>query len=606
MIFEPWGTLRIFALLLVNGFVAHNSFGQEHQGPENYIFRICSGDTTALGVPSITGGIRVWPESGLFIGDYLGDTVLAYMQNSTDSVIVYQNFLATYVEENASVFVDTLTILIYPELEVGVTLPELGYSICPGDTQIIYYPYYPFGFMTTDSAPRSFLDTTSSSANLRLFPLNSTIFDLYVENYAGCRSGPYPLEVEVFALDSVPFLLVYDTICYNSEPFEIDFYPQNGVLFGLGVGANNIFYPESVGPGTYTITMNAFAGSCALQQSKNITILDQDDVEFGNLPNYCDNDAPVLLNMASPPGGEYSGIGVIGNFFHPQLNENNSYLELRYKFTGRDGCLLWDSEFVQIKPSPDEPVITLFGDSITCLGDTVVLGSSFSSQGYAWSSGDTAQYITVTNPGFYAVAVTSSIGCTSVSDTLFFGFNPPPFSTLFSPTQVNGFNVSAPGAADGSIDLSLQGGVPPFTYAWSNGATDEDLAGLNAGPYVVTITDAGGCVTRDSIYVSDPVNTSIGSISAGSEFKGLKIPNGFTPNGDGFNDTWKINDLSPALERNEVLVFDVRGTLVYHMQNYRAQWDGRDLDGNVLDEGDYFWVFKSVNGLIRGNVNLKR
>jgi gliding motility-associated-like protein len=115
-------------------------------------------------------------------------------------------------------------------------------------------------------------------------------------------------------------------------------------------------------------------------------------------------------------------------------------------------------------------------------------------------------------------------------------------------------------------------------------------------------------VSRDSIFLSDPVNTSIGQIEAEGEFRGLKIPNGFTPNGDGFNDTWKMNGLSPALERNEVLVFNVRGKLVYRMQNYREQWDGRDLDGNVLSEGDYFWIFRSANaaGMIKGSVNVMR
>jgi gliding motility-associated-like protein len=93
---------------------------------------------------------------------------------------------------------------------------------------------------------------------------------------------------------------------------------------------------------------------------------------------------------------------------------------------------------------------------------------------------------------------------------------------------------------------------------------------------------------------------------AEGEFSGIKIPNGFTPNGDGFNDTWKIDGLSPALERNEVLVFDARGMLAYRMQNYRAQWDGRDVNGTVLPDGDYFWVFKAANGAMKGSVNLRR
>jgi gliding motility-associated-like protein len=277
-----------------------------------------------------------------------------------------------------------------------------------------------------------------------------------------------------------------------------------------------------------------------------------------------------------------------------------------YSYSGDDGCRYDKFQTIYIKAAPPKPDLLVFGDTSACAGDTVILGASIFATRYAWSNGDTTQYLKAFNYGDYFVSIAAANGCRNYSDTLFLGFNPPANISLNSPLQTNGYNVSAPGAADGSIELTAGGGIAPYTFSWSNGATNEDLNGLNSGWYVVTLSDAGRCTVRDSIFLSDPVNTSIGSIMAEGEFTGIKIPNGFTPNGDGFNDTWKIDGLSPALERNEVLVFDARGMLAYRMQNYRAQWDGRDVNGTVLPDGDYFWVFKAANGAMKGNVNLRR
>ncbi|MDO8970475.1 MAG: SdrD B-like domain-containing protein, partial [Saprospiraceae bacterium] len=65
-------------------------------------------------------------------------------------------------------------------------------------------------------------------------------------------------------------------------------------------------------------------------------------------------------------------------------------------------------------------------------------------------------------------------------------------------------NTSCTGAADGSIDLTISGGTPGFTYWWSNGATTEDIAGVVAGTYTVTVTDATGCTKTASATVLEP------------------------------------------------------------------------------------------------------
>lgn len=66
-------------------------------------------------------------------------------------------------------------------------------------------------------------------------------------------------------------------------------------------------------------------------------------------------------------------------------------------------------------------------------------------------------------------------------------------------------DASCIGEMDGAIDLMVSGGASPYTYSWSpGGETTEDISGLGAGTYTVTVTDNGGCTTVDSFVVDEP------------------------------------------------------------------------------------------------------
>ena len=74
---------------------------------------------------------------------------------------------------------------------------------------------------------------------------------------------------------------------------------------------------------------------------------------------------------------------------------------------------------------------------------------------------------------------------------------------------LNATNVLCNGAATGSIDLTVSGGKPGYTYNWSNGAMMEDLSGLTAGKYVVTVMDAAGQTTKDSVTITQPTAIAV-------------------------------------------------------------------------------------------------
>jgi hypothetical protein len=70
--------------------------------------------------------------------------------------------------------------------------------------------------------------------------------------------------------------------------------------------------------------------------------------------------------------------------------------------------------------------------------------------------------------------------------------------------------LSCNGVPDGAIDLFVLGGVPPYSYSWSpTGETTEDINGLFAGAYTVTVTDADGCRATNITVVTEPDSLSL-------------------------------------------------------------------------------------------------
>lgn len=84
-------------------------------------------------------------------------------------------------------------------------------------------------------------------------------------------------------------------------------------------------------------------------------------------------------------------------------------------------------------------------------------------------------------------------------------------------------NVSEYGKSDGSIDLSVSGGEPPYQYNWSNGSVEEDIGSLTAGYYSITVTDAIDSTASDSILVNEPDPDSIVTDIEGNDYPIVEI-----------------------------------------------------------------------------------
>ncbi|MCH4552525.1 LamG-like jellyroll fold domain-containing protein, partial [Aestuariibaculum lutulentum] len=126
---------------------------------------------------------------------------------------------------------------------------------------------------------------------------------------------------------------------------------------------------------------------------------------------------------------------------------------------------------------------------------------------YSWTgpSGFTSTSQDLTNlvAGTYVVRATDTRGCyTTFPVTI---TQPLAFSATIAKTD-----ISCKDANDGSATITTQGGVSPFTYAWSNGGNSITVNNLAAGNYSVTITDANGCTTTASTTINNPTEFIIG------------------------------------------------------------------------------------------------
>jgi gliding motility-associated-like protein len=117
---------------------------------------------------------------------------------------------------------------------------------------------------------------------------------------------------------------------------------------------------------------------------------------------------------------------------------------------------------------------------------------------YLWSNASTASSISNVAAGIYTLTVTDANGCTAVQSSSLVNQNGP------SITSGIATNPSCNGGSNGSIDITISGGTSPFTYTWSNGQTSQDVTGLSAGTYTVTITDANSCVISNSYTINQP------------------------------------------------------------------------------------------------------
>lgn len=187
-------------------------------------------------------------------------------------------------------------------------------------------------------------------------------------------------------------------------------------------------------------------------------------------------------------------------------------------------------------------------------------------------TGNLLSVFPVEDKTYYVTRYNEQGQCESARSTIILNVNPlPALNSLIEGTSFG---------ADGSIQLTVNSITSNYFVNWEGPAgyvsTMEDISGLNAGVYNVTVTDMNSCSSYNNYTVEEGAS--------------IAIPVVITPNGDGFNDVLQIKGIE-QWEDFEMYVFNSENSCVYSQlgKNNGGQYfpfNGNDAMG-LLPKGDY-------------------
>lgn len=205
-----------------------------------------------------------------------------------------------------------------------------------------------------------------------------------------------------------------------------------------------------------------------------------------------------------------------------------------------------------------------------CDGQTVDLKVTYNTGTVMWSTGQSSDQITVRSSGSYTASVTTAAGC-SVDQAIDVTFFPNPV------LNIPNAGVCVP--SHKTATLIAPTGLT--SYTWNGQSGTNTFTSDHPQTVTLTVTDANGCQATQEIQVND-------------ECPDVKIPNAFTPNGDGINDTWDIIGLEYD-QTVTVRIFTRYGQQVFQSKGYGTPWNG-EYQGKRLPVGAYYYIINTKNG----------
>jgi len=345
------------------------------------------------------------------------------------------------------------------------------------------------------------------------------------EDLSGLASGTYtvivtdangdPQSLQVTVIDFPPVspvgvnaITTGNTVCVGSFNGALDIsvfpnVPDWKYLWSNGATTQDI---SGVNSGTYTVTITFGVTCSSIYQFTVPDLAGSPSIPFGGTdPTSCERangTAGVLVTGGVLP---YTYLWSNGgtNFFIQDVLAGTYTITV----TGANGCTITSDPItidnINWPINIDEDDVTIVPNT-TCIGGngsisvntvTPIIQGPYS---FIWTNGETTQTITNLVSGSYRVTVSLNAACFDTQ--VFYVEDAPVFANL----AATGTPTTC-GFSNGFVNLTVTpgGGLPPYTYLWSNGATTQDLANLLADTYTVTVTGINACTATSITTLED-------------------------------------------------------------------------------------------------------
>ncbi|MFN8116868.1 MAG: gliding motility-associated C-terminal domain-containing protein [Bacteroidia bacterium] len=481
----------------------------------------------------------------------------------------------------------TSTFTVNPSATTVYTMTGISPFGCVGtrkDTITVVNPPTIFSSVSSNTVCLGSSITFSNSGGLS-YTLNPTSFTGNVINVS-----PTVLGTTIFTVSgSGPFG------CINTKTISVNTFSLPVVVVSPSlttICSGQVVSLNATGAGSYTWTTGSTLSSISVSPSASTSYSVIGKNSFG-----CENSAGAVVNVVNTPIVSINSPSTSVCFGYTMTATANgassynwsngattntilvqSFSNISYSVVGTNGGSCADTAFLNITVLPLPSVSASASSTLVCLGQTVNLSATGNAVNYLWQPGNlfgSNHNVQITAPVTYTVYGQGSNGCAFLS-TVF----------INAQTTSSVIPVSTPSAicvGDSSV-LSVIGGTVP-TWSANTIPNTNIVSPTTPTSYTLSAVDFNGCVSN--IVFNVDINSNCDVI----------VYNGFTPNGDGLNDFWFIENIE-KIPNNKVHIFNRWGNRIYNTVNYNNisnRWDGKTNSGSTIISGTYFFIILDEN-----------